>query len=130
MELTGRVIVVLPMREGTNAKGTWRSQDYVLETINEQYPRKMCFNAFGDKIDQFQIKEGEILTVSFDIEAREYQGKWYNSIRAWKVDRNAEQAAAQPAYGAPAPAMSAPTMAAPVAPEAIAESTGGDDLPF
>ena len=59
----------------------------MIET-HEQYPKKMCFDVFGeDRIKQFAIQIGEEVTVSFDLDAREYQGRWYNSIRAWKVER-------------------------------------------
>ena len=76
MEITGKIIAVLPARSGTSARtgAEWKVQECVLET-QEQYPRKMCFDVFGsDKIDQFAIQLGETLTVSFDVDAREYQG--------------------------------------------------------
>lgn len=92
MEITGKIIAVLPERSGVSASGNqWKSGSYVLDTM-EQYPKRMCFDVFGaDKLQQFAIKSGEIITVSFDIDAREYQGKWFNSIRAWKVIRPGNQ---------------------------------------
>lgn len=89
LEITGRIIAVLDKRTGvSNATGSvWSVQQYVIET-HEQYPKKMCFDVFGeDRIKQFAIQIGEEMTVSFDLDAREYQGRWYNSIRAWKVER-------------------------------------------
>lgn len=87
MEITGNIIAVLPERTGTSSKGEWKCASYVLET-QEQYPKKICFDVFGaDKISQFNIKQGEYLTVSFDINAHEYQGKYFNSVRAWNVSR-------------------------------------------
>lgn len=89
LEITGRIIAVLDKRTGvSNATGTaWSVQQYVIET-HEQYPKKMCFDVFGeDRIKQFAIQIGEEVTVSFDLDAREYQGRWYNSIRAWKVEK-------------------------------------------
>lgn len=141
MEITGRIIQVLPERGGTSARtgSEWKCGTYVLETM-EQYPRKMVFEVFGsDRISQFNIQVGETMIVSFDIDAREYQGRWFNSIRAWKVDRNL-QAASQ---GAPIAApnvdpFSAAPQAAPVQ-SAAADLTAGapfasnsetDDLPF
>ena len=91
MEITGKIIAVLEARGGTSARtgSPWKMQEYVLETINEQYPRRICFNVFGeDKIASMNIQQNEIMTVYFDFNAREYQGRWYNDIRAWKVDRN------------------------------------------
>ena len=75
-------------RGGVSKTGNeWKVQEYVIET-HDQYPRRMCFDVFGaDKIQQFNIQVGEELNVSFDIDAREWQGRWFNSIRAWKVDR-------------------------------------------
>ena len=89
LELTGKIIAVLDKRTGvSNATGTaWCVQQYVIET-HEQYPKKMCFDVFGEeRINQFAIQIGEEVTVSFDLDAREYQGRWYNSIRAWKVEK-------------------------------------------
>ena len=125
MELTGKIIAVLPERGGTSKTGNeWKTQDYVLET-HDQYPRRMCFNVFGaDKIAQFNIKEGDELTVSFDINCREYNGRWYNDLRAWKVDRVAADAT-----GA-APAAPGPGAPAPAAPVEFTESGTNDDLPF
>ena len=90
MDITGKIIAVLPEQGGTSAKGTeWKKQEYVLETLNDQYPKKVCFQIFGaDKIAQAAIQTEEILTVFFDIDSREYQGRWYTNISAWKVERS------------------------------------------
>ena len=104
MEITGKIIAVLPERGGISKTGNeWKMQEYVIET-HEQYPRKVCFNVFGsDKIAQFNIQAGEELTVSFDINAREYNGRWFNDIRAWRVERGVAPAAPAdvPAFDAP-----------------------------
>ncbi len=126
MEITGKIIAVLPERGGISQRtgSEWKVQTYVLET-QEQYPRKMCFDVFGsDKIAQFAINIGDHLTVSFDIDAREYQGRWYNSIRAWKVERVADQPAA-PVADAPFP-----PVAEPAAPTDFSGGESADDLPF
>ena len=95
MEIQGKIIAVLPTRSGTSARGTqWSSQTYVIET-QEQYPKKLAFDVINDKIDQLNIHLGEILTVQFDINAREYNGRWFNSINAWNVIRQTQQATAQ-----------------------------------
>lgn len=125
MEITGKIIAVLPERGGVSQRtGTeWKVQEYVLETM-EQYPKRVCFDVFGaDKIANFAIKVGDNLTVSFDVDAREYQGRWYNSIRAWKVERVAEQAAAAPQEQATA----FPPVNAPVD---FSSEESKDDLPF
>ena len=129
MELRGKIIAVLEKKSGVGKStgNPWSAQSYVLETM-EQYPKKMVFEVFGeDKIGQFNIQPGEELTVSFDIDAREYQGRWFNSIRAWKVDRTP---AAQPA-GAPVPP-DFPPIAASAAPQGAVDfgNSSTDDLPF
>ena len=87
-EINGKVIAVLPIATGEGKNGTWKSQDYVLET-GGQYPKKVCFNLFGDKIDQFPIAIDEEIKVSYDVESREHSGRWYTTIRAWKVEKEA-----------------------------------------
>ena len=94
MEIQGKVIAVLPERSGVSARGEWKSQTYVIET-QEQYPKKLCFDVFGaDRLAQFNIHSGEVINVSFDIDAHEYQGRWFNSIRAWNVTKVSQQAMA------------------------------------
>ncbi len=138
MELIGKIIQVLPERSGTSARtgSEWRMGSYVLETTTDRFPRKMMFEVFGsDKIQQFNIQVGEMVRVSFDIDAREYQGRWYNSIRAWNVDRNIADPMAQMPMGAPDTTPFAAPSAAPMptaAPQEAAPftSTGAEDLPF
>ena len=133
MDLQGKVIAVLPAREGTSARGPWKSQEYVIET-HDQYPKKMVFNVFGaDRIDQFAIKAGEEVMVSFDIDAHEYNGRWFNNMRAWNIQR-VDAAAVQAGDPAAAPVTSQPvnpaaTQVAPF-PPAQESSDSADDLPF
>ncbi|MBQ1199949.1 MAG: DUF3127 domain-containing protein [Bacteroidaceae bacterium] len=138
MELIGKIIQVLPERSWTSARtgSEWRMGSYVLETTTDRFPRKMMFEVFGsDKIQQFNIQVGEMVRVSFDIDAREYQGRWYNSIRAWNVDRNIADPMAQMPMGAPDTTPFAAPSAAPMptaAPQEAAPftSAGAEDLPF
>lgn len=134
MELTGKIIEVLPARGGVskNTGNEWKVQEYVLE-VPGQYPRRMCFDVFGaDKIAQFNIQPGEELTVSFDIDAHKWQDRWFNSIRAWKVDRTPVNAAAQPAPTQSQPAQQPQAPFPPAgspAPFGSADDSN-DDLPF
>jgi len=91
MEINGKIIEILPEKSGESANGPWRKQEYILET-DGQYSKKVCFMAWGDKIDQFDIKQGENLVVSVDLESREYNGRWYTDVKAWKVARAGEGA--------------------------------------
>lgn len=84
MEINGKIIELLPEQSGQSAKGTWRKQEYILET-DGQYPKKVCFMVWGDKIEEFGIKQGDSLTVSIDLESREFNGRWYTDVKAWKV---------------------------------------------
>lgn len=92
-EITGKIIAVLPTRSGTSARGTqWSSQTAVIET-HEQYPKRVAFDVLGDKITEFNLQVGEEVTVSFDINASEFNGKWWNSVNAWQVVRQSGQQA-------------------------------------
>ncbi|MDR3253121.1 MAG: DUF3127 domain-containing protein [Tannerella sp.] len=87
MEVTGKIIAVLPLQTGEGRNGIWKKQEYVIEhDPNAQYPRRMVFAIWGDKIGQHNIQEGQYLKVTFDIDSREYQGRWFNDIRAWKIE--------------------------------------------
>ena len=97
MEVNGKVIDLLPEKSGQSVNGTWRKQEYILET-DGQYPKKVCFVVWGDKIDQFGIKQGENLSVSIDVESHEYNGRWYTDVKAWKVSRDGVERDAEP-YG-------------------------------
>ena len=131
MELTGRIIAVMPAQSGVSARtgNSWMSQDYVIE-VPGQYPKKCLFRIFGeDRIKQFNIQQGEDLTVQFDIDAHEFNGRWFNEIRAYNVIRGQVQ---QPVAGAPQAAPFPPTGATAPFPPAQ-EPTGegsADDLPF
>ena len=98
MEITGKIIAVLPANSGISARtgNPWMSQTYVIETQG-QYPKKLAFDVFGEeRIKQFNIKQGEELTVSFDIDAHEYQGRYFNQIRAFNVEKSGQQTTQQP----------------------------------
>lgn len=134
MELTGKIIAVLPANSGvSNRTGNpWMSQEYVIE-VPGQYPRKCVFRLFGeDRIKQFNIQNGEDLTIQFDIDAHEYQGRWFNEIRAYNVIRGQVAPTPNP-VASPFPPVQGQTDAAtspfPPAPETPSEDSA-DDLPF
>ena len=86
MEINGKIVELLPEQSGQSANGTWRKQQYILET-DGQYPKKICFLVWSDKIDELAIKQGENLVVSVDIESREFNGRWHTDVKAWQVTR-------------------------------------------
>lgn len=137
MELQGKVIAVMPERGGISQRGTeWKVQEYVIET-HDQYQRKMVFEVFGaDRIQRFNIQIGQEVLVAFDIDAREWNGRWFNSIRAFDV-RPADPATMGMAQNAaPATQQAVPTsVTQSIQPESQegAVSTNDDnpeDLPF
>ncbi len=120
MDIRCRLLDKLAVQSGTSARGPWSKQDFIVETL-EQYPRKICMNVWGqDKVNELQgFNPGETLTISINIESREFNGRWYTDIRAWKIQR--EGAVEQQAAPAADPFMSVSA--------AEAEDDGGD-LPF
>ena len=137
MELTGRIIAVLAAQSGVSARtgNSWMSQDYVIE-VPGQYPKRCVFRVFGeDRIKQFNIQMNEDVTIQFDIDAHEYQGRWFNDIRAYNVLRGQVPVAGAPVAGvAPGaspfpPAPDAATSPFPPTQEPAGEGSA-DDLPF
>ena len=101
MEVTGKLIQKLPVQSGVSSSGNnWSKAEFVIETV-EQYPKKVCANLWGDRaraLDQFQ--EGSLITVSFDLESREFNGNWYTDVKAWKVEAATPAAVTgAPVYG-------------------------------
>lgn len=138
MEFTGRIIKALEPRGGvSNRTGNpWKMQDFVIEETVGQFPKRMAFNVFGeDNLNRFNIQEGQELTVSFDINAREYNGRWYNDVRVWNVAPAAQQGqpanaqAAAPAT-APFPPAASAAPAAQAQPSFDATPDESSDLPF
>ena len=114
MDLKGRVVQILPEQTGMGKKGQWKKQEFIVETQG-QFPKKVCFSAWGDKIAQFNLRTGDEVNIAVDLESREYNGRWYTEARAWKVEKNGSS--------------SAPS--APVGDEPFAaEGNSTDDLPF
>lgn len=118
MELKGRIIQSLGLQTGDSRKGTgtWKKQEYILETT-AQYPKKVCFSLWGEKVEQFRLQVGDAVTVSFDLESREYNGRWYTDVRAWKVQKEGGNAAMDVPPGGDEPFVAN-------------TNAGPDDLPF
>ncbi len=104
--ITGRIIQKLDLQSGTSKAGNpWRKQEYVLETT-DNYPKQICFNFFGDRIDQNPLNIGDMVNVHIDIQSREWNGRWYTDISGWKAEKVQPEGAAN--VGQPEP-MPAPT---------------------
>lgn len=132
MELTGKIILAQPEATGmTGAGKQWRRRTYVLEFLpeNNQYERHMAFDVWNDKIDSFQLVEGNSYTISFDVDLRKWQGKSYNNFTAWKVVEAQEQAEAALAYEAPVvPPVNEANPPLPETP--LPTSNSNEELPF
>ena len=122
MEITGTVIKILPEQSGEGRNGPWRKQEFIVET-DGTYPRKVCIAVWGDRIDQFALKEGEKVTAAVNIESREFNERWYTDVKAWKLDRVSAGESGLP--GEPTPFTEAPPPSD-LPPLPSAE----DDLPF
>lgn len=114
MQLTAKLIQILPLQTGSGKNGEWKKQDIIVET-DAQYPKKICVSVWGDKINADHLKVGNKLKIDFDVESREYNSRWYTDVKAWKVER--EGATDGPPRDA--------------APDTFTESPDSDDdLPF
>ena len=85
MQLTAKLTQLLPLQTGTGKNGQWKKQDIIVET-DGTYPKKVCISIWGDKINESVLKIGSQLDISFDVESREYNGKWYTDVKAWKIE--------------------------------------------
>ena len=117
LSVKGRVIQVLDEQRGTSKSGNeWKKQEFVVET-EEQFPKKVCFTLFNDKISQAQnLSIGDEVEVSFSVESREFNGRWYHNINAWKVEKASSEADVPPPpdFGS----------------DDVPPEAGPDDLPF
>lgn len=122
MEFDGKVLEILPASKGTSARGEWQRQNVIFE-MPQEYSRKVCVTFFNKEADVAKLRVGATYTVSVNVESREYNGRWYTDVRAWRVQPREE--GGQPA--APVADLPPLGMEEPVAASAPAEV---DDLPF
>jgi len=94
LSLTGTVKKVLDEQSGESRNGPWRKKEFILQT-DGNYPKDVCIVQWGDNIDQFNVQEGERLTAHIDIASREYNGRWYTDVKAWRVERDSGQPTSQ-----------------------------------
>lgn len=120
LEITGKLSQFLPEVSGTGKSGTtWTKRDFVIETT-DSFPKKICLSAWGDKTAELTgVGVGETIKVSFDVASREYNGKWYTDLRAWKIEK----------LGASTPGASQNDSPGTFDPAPAGESSN-DDLPF
>lgn len=129
MEITGKVVRLGGLTEGTSARGPWRKQDLIIET-DEQYPKTVCLTCWTNQIDEIQkMTPGQLVKAQIDISSREFNGKWYTDVRVWRFD---PVTAAAPSQADSQPMHATPPAAPAGGPEEFfgQDSNNGDDLPF
>lgn len=123
----------MPKVTGTNKSGNpWQKQEFILEVQGGQYPKRALMAIWGDKVDQFQVQKGEDVTVSFDIDCREYNGRWYNDIKAWNIQRKGGAGSVSSSVSSSSIAESPADVDNMLINQDITAdpSSGGEDLPF
>ena len=130
MEFEGIVYKILPPTSGTSARGEWKRQEVVFE-LPQEFSRKICVTFFNKDYEVAQLREGMACAVSVNVESREYNGRWYTDVRAWRIQpkQAAEPTPAPESYSAAPPA----TPFAPPAEDTTtykANTEEVDDLPF
>lgn len=132
LELEGKIISKLPVQSGTSARGPWQKQEFVIEYQEGNYPTQVCMNVWGEEkvkdLERFQA--GTSVKVSFNLNSREFNGRWYTDVRAWRIESTSAAAAPvqQPVAG-PVPTTVTPAAPAPAADDFTAGDKD-DDLPF
>jgi len=128
LKITGAVIELLEEQSGTGKNGPWRKQDFILETEG-QYANKVCITQWGENIEKFALKLQDSVTVHIDIQSREYNGRWYTDVKAWRIERD-ETGAASGAEDAPAGPGAGPGAPGAGSPPPAEDGFDEDDLPF
>ena len=116
MQLTAKLVQLLALQTGTGKNGQWKKQDIIVET-EATYPKKVCISVWGDKIDTASLQIGSLLKIDFDVESREFNGRWYTDVKAWKIE----------VAGSTAPASNTANATASVGTDM---NSNDDDLPF
>lgn len=132
MEVIGKIILALEETSGVSKAGKpWKKREYVMETTGGNFPQKIHFNFFGDRADQYILHPGQEIKLSFDINSREFNGRWYTDISAWKAEdvNAANNMGAAPIQAAPAASYNASYDVKPL-PTELEPSGPSDDLPF
>jgi len=118
MNVSGKVIQLLPIVTGQGKKGQWSKQEFIIET-KDQYPRKICISLWGEEaINKYDLEIGLELTAHINIESREYNGRWYTEIRTHKLEWDSQQKRKWQPGNQESAVSNAP------------ESTSNDDTPF
>lgn len=113
MEIKGKLLQFLPPQTGEGKNGPWKKQEIIVEQQG-QVPKKVCVSVWGDKLNVAQYPVGASITAQVDVESREYNGRWYTEVKAWKIEGSGS-VTSEPSYSDPEPPI-------------VSQDT--DDLPF
>ena len=131
LELEGRIVRKLGVQSGTSARGAWSKQEFVFEYQEGNFPTQVCMNVWGEdkvkELDKYQV--GDKVKISFNLSSREYNGRWYTDVRAWRIEP-AGAAPQQPGYAQPLPGYGAPVSAPMPTADDMSSPLSEDDLPF
>lgn len=118
MQITAKLVQRLPLQTGQGKNGEWKKQEVIVET-DSQYPRKICIAFWNEKINDAALQIGNTVRVDFDVESREFNGRWYTDVKAWKVEVVSGETAGNPGFQEP-----------PAAIDLTPPPDGSSDLPF
>ena len=128
LEITGKVIQILPLETGEGKNGQWKKQFFILEYMDGNYPKKLSVSVWGDKTESIRnLQPGANIKVSFNVDSREYNGRWYTDVRAWEIERLSAGAALPNAASQPEQRPEAPVWSQNIDNN---ENAATDDLPF
>ena len=135
LELEGRIVRKLGVQSGTSARGAWSKQEFIFEYQEGNFPTQVCMNVWGEdkvrELDKYQV--GDKVKISFNLSSREFNGRWYTDVRAWRIEpagsapQQSGYAQAAAGYGAP---MGAPMSAPMPSVDDMSSPLSEDDLPF
>ena len=124
MEIKGKLLKVLPAQTGpSKSGGEWKKQAFIIE-LEGTYPKKVCFQVWGDKVNVESLVQGTMVNVFFDPESREFNDKWYTDLTAWRVDTTTSDHLTSESQSLPQPEPFQPE------PSGMDEPPIKDDLPF
>ena len=131
----GIVFAILPEQSGTSARGEWHNQNVVFEMqTNSAYPRKVSVKFFNKRDEVARLVVGAAYKVTFDVESREYNGRWYTDVIGRRVEPKEAAHMTQASYSEPVPTVAPASIVAPMPteePSMPAQSAQAvDDLPF
>lgn len=86
LKVTGKVKKILEEQSGESKNGPWRKREFILE-MPGKFPRLVCITQWGDQIDQANLEVDETVTAFIDLQSREYNGRWYTDVKAWKIEK-------------------------------------------